>query len=184
MRTWKHFVGAFAGVVLLGTVWTFMEHRSGPATLQAQGLLGGGLAAPVAVTNFPSSQNVVITNTPLPISFKQNLVSDGVVFDLLQPGTPMGGPTQPKLFVPAGVVVTDVHATVTGIFPVPNGGFLLVSDRSKVYLDQAVNTTTFDAGADLHSGIVSDGSLVVSFTCQNTTNNRCVGALMYSGYQQ
>jgi hypothetical protein len=161
-----------------------MGQRSGPATLQAQGLLGGGIAAPVAVTNFPNSQNVVVTNTPLPISFKQNLVSDGVSFSLVQPGTSTGIPTQPKLFVPAGVVVTDVHATVTGIFPVSNGGFLLVSDRSKVYMHQAVNTTTFDAGADLHSGIVSDGTLVVSFTCQNSTNNQCIGALMYSGYQQ
>ncbi len=184
MKNWKHAIGVVAGVLALGTAGTFMEHQSGPATLRAQGLLGGALAAPVAVTNFPNSQNVVVTNTPLPISFKQTLVSDAAGFDLTMLGTPTGGPTQPKLFVPAGVVVTDVHATVTGIFPVPNGGFLLVSDRSKIYMDQAVNTTTFDAGADLHSGIVSDGSLAVSFTCQNTTNNRCIGSLMWSGYEQ
>jgi hypothetical protein len=157
-----------------------MEQHSGPATLHAQIL---GLAAPVAVTNFPNSQNVVVTNTPLPISFKPTLLADATTFDLTMTGTPTGGPAQPKLMVPAGVVVTDVHASITST-TIPDGAFLFIEDRNHTYVNQIVNHTTFEAGLNLESGIVSDGSLNIDFVCQNSTNNRCVGALMWTGHMQ
>jgi hypothetical protein len=187
MSNLKQMLGVLAGVATLGTIGTFMQPASGPAALKAQGLLPGVVAVPitgsVSVNNLPAVQNVNVTNTPLPVVLKPTLISDGTFFNVTMTGTPSGGPAQPKFFIPAGVVLTDAHAGLT-VSTVPNTAVLFISDRSKVYVNQVIAQGTGEAAVDLHSGIVSDGSLIVSFACANIANNQCEGAIFWTGYQQ
>jgi hypothetical protein len=57
-----------------------------------------------------------------------------------------------------------------------------MNESGEFLVYQLVNGTTFSAGIDLESGIVSKGNLTVGLSCYNVPNNHCQGALMWSGY--
>jgi hypothetical protein len=138
---------------------------------------------PVAVDNFPGTQNVNVTNPSIPVSLQRTPVHDGQFFDITQPSAP---PFQSPitLSVPAGVVLTDAHATFSVPENVPNAASLFISDDAdgKVLVYQIINNTTFSAGVDLESGIVSAQGLTIQLSCYNIAANHCQGALMWSGY--
>jgi len=141
----------------------------------------------VVVVNTPASPvpvapqgttDVNVTNASLPVTLERTLESDGLAFSVTKPGD-----TDPTLTVPAGVVLTDVHATFSTPENIPNAAALFVANNTKTFVYQLINNTTFHAGVDLGSGIVSDGQLHVTLVCYNISTNHCVGALMWSGYQ-
>jgi hypothetical protein len=185
MRNLKNTAAAFVALVTLGTIGSFMERRSGPATLQAEP--GVTIVAPlplpvtgtVSVGNFPTSQNVNVTNSSVPVTVKRTLDHDGEFFDVTMTGTATPPPT-PTLTVPAGVVLTDAAATFSVPENDPNSASLFISDGAKTLVYQIVNSTTFGAKIDLGSGI--PGPLTVQLSCYNIAGNHCQGALMWSGY--
>jgi hypothetical protein len=123
----------------------------------------------VDVKNFPATP----VRTP---------VHDGKFFDVTQPAAPpfLDAVT---LSVPAGVVLTDAHATFSVPENIANAASLFIMEGSGEFLVyQIVSSTTFHAGVDLASGIVSDGNLTVGLSCYNIAGNHCQGALMWSGY--
>src|SRR5438309_1476574 len=98
-------------------------------------------------------------------------VSDGKFFNVTKPAD-----SDPTLTVPAGVVLTDAHVTFSLPENNPNSAALIVTDTntSKFFVYQIVNSTTFNAGIDLESGISSKGQLLVQLSCYNITDNHCV----------
>ena len=91
----------------------------------------------------------------------------------------------PSLTVPNGVVLTDAHVTFSLGENFPNSASLFIHDfaNGKTYVYEIVNNTTFHAGVDLGSGILSTGQLTVELSCNNISGNQCQGALMWSGYK-
>jgi hypothetical protein len=132
----------------------------------------------VAVANFPATQDVNVTNSSLPVTVERTLENDGMFFSVTKPGDP-----DPTLAVPSGVVLTDAHVTFSVPENVPNAAALYISDGNKTFTYQLVNNTTFGAGVDLGSGILSDGGLRVVLSCYNIAGNHCQGAIMWSGYR-
>ena len=122
-------------------------------------------------------KSVEVVNTPT-VKVARTVESDGVFFevDAFDP--------DPVLTVPAGVVLTDAHVTFSVPGTVPNAAAIHVAQGSKTYYYRLVNNTTFEAGVDLQSGIVSTGGLNVTLSCYNIAGNHCQGALMWSGYRQ
>lgn len=131
----------------------------------------------VGVNNFPNS----LTGATVPVTLARIPVHDGQFFDITQPNSP---PFQPALdlHVPTGVVLTDAHVTFSVPENVPNAASLLISGGGKILIYQIVNSTTFSAGIDLESGLVSTGDLTVELSCYNISGNHCQGAIMWSGY--
>lgn len=132
----------------------------------------------VSVSNLPATQNVSGTvnvgNLPAP----RTLASDGRFFSVTKPVDP-----DPVLNVPAGVVLTSAHVSFSVPENVPNAASIFVASGGTIYLYQIVNDTTFEAGFDLESGILSDGTLAVELSCYNIAGNHCQGAIMWSGYR-
>ncbi len=135
----------------------------------------------VSVGNLPAVQNVNVVNPGLPVTLARTPVHGGQYFEITQPNAPpfIDAVT---LTVPAGVVLTDAHASFSIPENVANAASLIVRDGSDYFVYQIVNNTTFSAGVDLQTGIVSDGNLVVELSCYNIAGNHCQGALMWSGY--
>src|SRR5437588_6090756 len=131
---------------------------------------------PTVTIGGPLPLPVVVSNT-----LQRTLVRDGQFFDITQPEE---APFEPavEFHVPAGVVLTDVHATLSVPESLPNSAALFVADGSKTLVYQIVNNTTFNAGVDLQSGIMSTGRLTVQLSCYNIAGNHCQGAVMWSGY--
>jgi hypothetical protein len=131
----------------------------------------------VGFNNFPNT----LTGTTVPVALARTPVHDGQFFDITQPNSP---PFQPALdlHVPAGVVLTGAHVTFSVPENVPNAASLFISSGGKILVYQIVNSTTFNAGIDLESGIVSTGDLTVELSCYNISGNHCQGAIMWSGY--
>ncbi len=189
MSNWKNVLGTIAAVAALGTVGTWMEKDSGPATLKAQPPFTLPVPLPVTGTvnvgNFPATQNVHVTNNPLTVNFSHpTLVSDATFFNVTMNGQPTGSPPEPTLMVPAGVVLTDAHATLSVPQQIPDAAELFVSQGGKTYYYRVISHTNYESGFSLQSGIVSDGTMRVTMSCINIANNSCQGALMWSGYQQ
>ena len=150
-------------------------------------------SAPVTVVNeasdpVPVTGNVGITGTPninisntVPVAVERELVNDGTFFDLV-------AYESITLTVPSGVVLTDAHVSFAHYYEGANASLFAVQDApgtigAKKYVWQSVNDMTFDAGIDLNSGIMSDGSLQVYLGCNNIEGNKCRGAIMWSGYK-
>jgi hypothetical protein len=192
MTTIKTLRGATAVLAAVGTLGLLMDHGS-PVHAAGGGptvTIGGpiplpvsltGTPVPVTVQNFPSVQDVHVTNASLPVTLQRTVVSGGQYFEITQPDA---APFEPavSLIVPAGVVLTDAHVTFSVPESVPNAAAIYVSDRPGTYVYQIVNNTTFGAGVDLHSGILSTGDMRVELSCYNIAGNHCQGALMWSGY--
>ncbi len=151
----------------------------GPLPLPITGSVS--LSGGVSVSNLPEVQNVNVLNSSLPVTLLRNPVHDGMYFDVVQPSAPPFVDSI-TLTVPSGVVLTDAHATFSLPENVPNAASLIVRHGSQYFVYQIVNNSTFNAGIDLESGIVSDGDLAVELSCYNIAGNHCRGALMWSGY--
>jgi hypothetical protein len=192
MRKVMPFRAATAVLILVGSVGMFIDRGSsvhadhgGPTVT-----IGGPIPLPVsvsntplkvAVKNFPAVQDVRVTNPVLPVALQRTVVHDGQFFNLTQPDAPPFLPAV-ALSVPADVVLTDVHVTFSVPESVPNAAALVVDNGSRNLVYQIVNNTTFNAGVDLQSGILSTGALTVALSCYNIAGNHCQGALMWSGY--
>jgi hypothetical protein len=127
------------------------------------------------------ADNVTVINTsanPVPVTVQQRLVYDGKFFNVTKPAG-----QDPTLTVPSGVVMTDAHVTFSTPENVANAASLYIADGSKTLVYQIVNTTTFQAGISLGSGIKSNGNLTVKLSCYNIAGNHCQGAIMWSGYR-
>ena len=59
--------------------------------------------------------------------------------------------------------MTDAHVTFSTPENVANAASLYIADGSKTLVYQIVNTTTFQAGISLGSGIKSNGNLTVTW---------------------
>jgi hypothetical protein len=168
----KHLILIGIAITILGTALGLLASPAGQAAQN-------GEATP-AVTSTP----VVVTNTPLPIrgsvSVQKTLVNDGRFFSVTKPSDP-----DPTLIVPKGVVLTDAHVTFSVGENFANSASLFINDSAtgKTYFYEIVNNTTFHAGVDLGSGILSTGQLAVTLSCYNIASNHCQGALMWSGYK-
>ena len=114
------------------------------------------------------------------VSVQKTLVNDGMFFSVTKPSG-----TDPSLTVPNGVVLTDAHVTFSLGENFANSASLFIHDsaKGKTYVYEIVNNTTFHAGVDLGSGILSTGQLTVELSCYNISGNHCQGALMWSGYK-
>jgi len=135
----------------------------------------------VSVNNLPEVQNVKVLNPSVPVTLVRTPVHEGTYFEITQPAAPPFLDSV-SLAVPAGVVLTDAHATFSVPENIPNAASLIVRDASGFLVYQIVNNTTFNAGIDLESGMVSDGTLTVELSCYNIAGNHCQGALMWSGH--
>ena len=168
----KHLILIGIAITILGTALGVLASPAGQAAQNGE--------ANPAVTSTP----VVVTNTPLPIrgsvSVQKTLVNDGMFFSVTKPSG-----TDPSLTVPNGVVLTDAHVTFSLGENFPNSASLFIHDfaNGKTYVYEIVNNTTFHAGVDLGSGILSTGQLTVELSCYNISGNQCQGALMWSGYK-
>src|SRR5262249_40967538 len=114
-----------------------------------------------------------VTNASLPVTVERTLEGDGKPFDVTKPADP-----DPVLTVPAGVVLTDAHVTFSTPENFPNSAALYVANNTQTFVYQLVNNTTFHAGVDLGSGIMSDGHLKVALSCYGISTNHCVGTIM------
>jgi len=172
MRYRKHLILIGIAVTILGTVLGLLASPAGQAAQNGE------------VTPAVTSTPVVVTNTPLPIrgsvSVQKALVNDGMFFSETKPSG-----TDPTLTVPNGVVLTDAHVTFSVGENFANSASLFIHDSAngKTYVYEIVNNTTFHAGVDLGSGILSTGQLIVELSCYNISGNHCQGALMWSGYK-
>ena len=172
-RYHKHLIMMAIAITILGTALALLASPAGQAAQNAE-------ANPAA-----TGTAVVVTNTPLPIrgsvSVQKTLVNDGMFFSVTKPSDP-----DPSLTVPKGVVLTDAHVSFSVGENFPNSASLFISDSAngKIYVYEIVNNTSFHAGVDLGSGILSTGQLTVQLSCYNISGNHCQGALMWSGYKQ
>jgi hypothetical protein len=138
----------------------------------------GALLAPKAAHGIVATLVQVVNTSanPVPVKEQRTLAGGGQFFDV-GPGGSV------SLAVPAGTVLTDAHITFSVPESIPNAAALFVSDSSGVLVYQLVNNTTFHAGVDLGSGIMSTGGgISVDLSCYNITSNHCQGAIMWSGY--
>jgi len=139
----------------------------------------GALLAPKAAHGIVATLVQVVNTSvnPVPVKEQRTLAGGGQFFEI--------GPGQDvNLFVPAGTVLTDAHITFSVPESIPNAAALFLQDGSgNILVYQLVNNTTFHAGVDLGSGIMSTGGgLSVDLSCYNITGNKCQGAIMWSGY--
>jgi hypothetical protein len=159
MKRIARLLGVTLGLAVLGFV----------VSLAPQKTASGTVAANVNVVNTPAN--------PVPVSAQRNLQQEGTFFNVGPGGSS-------DLVVPAGVVLTDAHVSFSVSEAIPNAAALFVEDGSgKVLVYQIVNNTTFEAGINLGSGILSTGfGMKVQMGCYNITGNHCEGAIMWSGY--
>jgi len=165
----KRFVSALAAGLAVAAV----AHLS-----QGKAMSAGG--PDVTVVNTAANPVPVnVTNPSLPVTVQRTLEHDGMFFDVTKPADP-----DPFLIVPAGVVLTDAHVTFSVPESISNAASLLIQDDDTSFLVyQLVNSTTFQAGVDLGSGIPSNGGVRVTLSCYNIAGNHCQGAIMWSGYR-
>ncbi len=160
-------------IAALGVLGLVLEHGSRTVAL-ASGVQGPG--GPVVTIGAPLPLSVTGS-----VGLARSPAHDGQFFDITQPAGPPFVDAL-SLTVPAGVVLTDAHATFSIPESVPNAASLIVRHGSAYFVYQIVNSTTFNAGVDLESGVLSDGDLKVELSCYNIAGNHCQGALMWSGY--